>query len=124
MNHKVFRSILTGAAILIPLLLGGLGYGSWAGGLGLGELLGLGSFFWIRWSVQKALTPDKSGNNPFALLGHSLLRLSALGLVFFIVLKFPALSIWAALIGYTLIQLPAAVWQRTSAGERKLRIDS
>ncbi len=119
MTSKVFWSVLLSVVAVVPALVGLTGHWNWGLGLWLGAGVGLGAFFWIRWSVRQTLTPNAGNKNPFGLLGHSLARLATVGLIFFLVLKFPVLSIWAVLIGYTLIQLPTAVWQRVVATERK-----
>jgi hypothetical protein len=105
---------LLGAALGAPAFLGWSGHWPWGLGLWLGEALGVGAFLWIRWSVRSALDPGMGtgSKNPWGLLGHSLARLLVLGLVFFWVLKNPAVSIWAVLSGYMLVQLLATVWQR------------
>jgi hypothetical protein len=110
---------LLGAALIIPALVGLSGHWPWGLGLWLGEALGAGSVAWIRSSVRSALSPAEGAKNPWGLLGHSLARLLVLGLVFFLVLKSPALSIWAVLLGYLLVQLPATLWQRWAFQGRK-----
>lgn len=101
-----------GVALCVPALIGWDGHWPFGLGLWLGEAMGAGSFFWIHHTVHSALDPGNVAKNPWGLLGHSVLRLGALGLVFFLVLKTPALSIWAVLLGYLLVQLPATLWQR------------
>jgi len=111
--------LLAGAALIVPALVGYSGHWPWGLGLWLGGGLGLGSIVWIRSSVRSALAPTEGAKNPWGLLGHSLLRVLLLGLVFFLVLKTPALSIWAVLLGYMLVQLPATLWQRWAFQGRK-----
>ena len=110
---------LAGAALGVPALIGFAGHWPFGLGLWLGEVLGAGSFFWIRGSVRSALDPGAGSKNPWGLMGHSLARLTVLGLVVFLVLKFSALSVWAVLWGYLLVQLPGPLWQRWDFHGRK-----
>jgi hypothetical protein len=103
---------LAGAALVAPALAGLAGFWPWGLGLWLGEALGAGSFWWIRASVRAALNPGAGAQNPWGVLGHSLARVLVVGAVFFLVLKFSALSVWAVLLGYLLVQLPGSLWQR------------
>ncbi|NTV53493.1 MAG: hypothetical protein HGA76_10855, partial [Candidatus Firestonebacteria bacterium] len=100
------------------------GHWSWGLGLWLGAALGAGALFWMRWSVRAALGPSGAAGNPLGLLGHTLARILLIGLVFYWVLKKSALSVWAVLLGYTLFQLAAMLWQRWVLQGRKRGLNS
>lgn len=99
---------LISVALLVPLL--GLVFGryDWALGCLLGETLGLVSYIWIGLSVRRLLTATSQGARR-PLLIHSLGRYLMMGLALFFSVKQPGISVWAVIIGYSIIQLPAAV---------------
>lgn len=94
--------------IVLPLVCWALPAPRWALGLVFGEFLGAVSYIWIGLSLKRALTqdPKRLRRNWW---WHSSIRFALLGGALYLALVWPAVTIWAVLAGYTLVQLPAAV---------------
>jgi len=94
--------------VLLPLASWLGGEPRWALGLVCGEALGAASYLWIGFSLRRGLTRDPTGlrRNWW---WHSLIRYAVLAGALYLALAWPAVTIWAVLAGYTLVQLPAAV---------------
>lgn len=97
------------------------GFPAWALGLWIGEALGLGLFFWIRRSVCLAFEPNASRPARKKLLWHSGLRLGVVAATLFCVIKIPALSLGAVIVGYTLVQIPAMLLEIRGLSREVLR---
>jgi hypothetical protein len=95
------------AGMAIPLLLLCGGFPAWTWGMVLGECLGAISFSWVSLTVRRVLFKQKA-HIYRQLIGQAFFRYVFIGGVFFLAIKWPAVNIWAVLIGYSLIQLPAA----------------
>jgi len=100
--------IFIATVIAFPLLFYIGGLSTWALGIVLGEILGTVSFVWVGLTVRQSFS-KASINIRRKLLAHSMLRYLLLGSIFFLAIKWPGVEIWAVVIGYTLIQLPAAI---------------
>ncbi|MEW6516834.1 MAG: ATP synthase subunit I [candidate division FCPU426 bacterium] len=82
----------------------------WALGLLVGEALGAMSYLWIGLSLRRGLAQDPKRLRRYW-WWHSGIRFALLAVVLFLALKWPAVEIWAVVAGYTLVQLPAAVFR-------------
>lgn len=103
-----FSQGLVVIGIVIPLSLFAVNMGTWAFGVLLGECFGLISFVWIALTVRRILVnPQQKANQ--ALMLHSLGRYLMMGTVLFLAIKWPAVNVWGVVIGYSIIQLPAAI---------------
>ncbi len=115
--HPGWILALAGLAGLAALY--GLGYASWAFGLALGLVLGAVTFSWIRFSVRRAFAsrPDRADGR--RLLVHSVLRLALVAAVLVAALRFREIEIWGVVLGYTLVHLPASLWQGRAARKER-----
>ena len=98
---------LLGLAIALPVGMSLAGFPKWGLGLFLGEILGAVNFIWVGLVIRRGLTraPEKIRRN---WLWHSLLRWLFIVALIMLAIRWPAANIWALLIGYSLIQFPAA----------------
>lgn len=105
-----FRSIhgLVTVAILLPMLFALLGKFSWTVGCLIGEVLGLISYVWVGLSVKYLLTLSAERANR-KLVVHSLGRYLMMGFAIFWATQTPMINVFALVMGYSIIQLPAAI---------------
>jgi hypothetical protein len=99
------------AAVLGPAGVWLAGLPAWAWGLWIGEALGLGLFIWIRRTVREAFQAEASRPAKKTLGWHSTLRLILTTVVLIAVMKTPGVNLWGVVLGYTLVQVPALLWQ-------------
>lgn len=90
----------------VGLYVGGLP--RWGNGLLMGELLGGVNFIWVSFVIRRGLTraPEKIRR---IWLWNNLLRYIFIAALLYLAIRWPAVEIWAMVIGYSLIQIPAAV---------------
>jgi hypothetical protein len=106
------------ASVFGPAAVWAAGQPAWAWGLWIGAGLGLAAFFWIRLIVRRAFRRDAAQPATKTLLWHSALRLGLVAGVLFLVIKTPAIQIWGAVLGYTLVQIPAMLWEARTFSRR------
>jgi ATP synthase I chain len=99
--------------IAVPLVLLGLGMPTWAAGLALGEFAGLISYVWVGLSVRRAFSSGTS-NARRSFLFQSLVRYIVIGTLFVFAIKWPGVEIIGVVIGYSIIQIPAAILRALS----------
>lgn len=97
---------------------------AWALGLWIGEALGLGIFIWIRRTVRLAFAAADPGRPvKKTLLWHSGLRTAVAAAVLIVVIQIPAIQIWGVVLGYTVVQIPALIWQVRMESRRKRGVE-
>ncbi|MCD4813196.1 ATP synthase subunit I [bacterium] len=108
-----FRRILTVIGIAVPITFFITGLPAWGRGALLGEILGFISYVWVGLSVRRFLSKGLPEVRRKLFL-HTLLRYALIGGVMFLAVKAPAIHIAGVLIGYTIIQMPAAFFRALS----------
>ncbi len=103
---KVHLLIVFG--VFLPVLFLVSGMGPWAVGCMIGEGLGLISFIWIGHTVRRLLA-QKNSNPARHLIMNSLGRYVMMGAAILFSLQWPGGNVWGLVLGYSVVQLPAAV---------------
>ncbi len=94
--------------VFLPMLFLISEMGTWAVGCMIGEGLGVISTIWIGHTVRRLLA-KKNVNPSRHLVMNSLGRYVMMGAAILFSLKWPAGNVWGLVLGYSVIQLPAAV---------------
>ena len=93
--------------VVPPALLLGWGLTDWAAGLAAGMLLGWASAAWLHRNVVTSLGAN-AATALRRLLGHSLLRITAVAVIVVAAFKFPQVHVGGVLVGYLAMYLPSA----------------
>ena len=112
-----FTHILVAAGIMLPFAFFLSGMKEWAAGAVVGEILGFINYIWIGLTVKKVLSKADGRFNRILIM-HSLSRYLLMGLAIFVALKTPEINVWGLVLGYTVIQMPAAIIRALATANR------
>lgn len=100
--------VLLAGGLAVPVLLWWRGFPAWALGMLLGQIAGAISFVWVGLTVQRLFVAGTVFHHR-KYVWQAVLRYLVVGGVFLLAVIWPAVDIWAVVVGYTMFQLPAAI---------------